>query len=188
MLEGLGCRRPCYLLPVPGAERPAGSGEVNLLDRVASRCKQTLEDGGVLGVNREDFALVAPERFDYDGTCRHKGFLVGEGDCLAGFQGGERRPEAAEAHHRAYNYVHAALAHEIAQAGDASPNLAAAALESLGDLGIAPLVADDDIGGVEFAGLGDEGVHAAARRDEFDLKEVAMLPDDIQGLGPYGSC
>jgi hypothetical protein len=43
------------------------------------------------------------------------------------------------------------------------------------------------VGHVEFDGLRNQQADAAAGGDEDDLKQVAVLPDDVQRLGADGS-
>ena len=130
--------------------------------------------------------MFARGLFD-DGPGCDEGFFVGEGDDLAGLEGGEGGPEAAEADHGADDDVYVVHADQVAEAIHASPDFDAVGLEGLVDLCVAGFVADDDVGRVKFDGLLDEQVRAAAGGEEDDFEEVAVLPDDVQRLGADGS-
>ena len=66
---------------------------------------QTLEYGGMLGIDREDPGVVAPGCGSHNLAGGHEGFLVGQRDGLAALQGVEHGCKAAVAHHRAHHDV-----------------------------------------------------------------------------------
>ena len=66
---------------------------------------QTLEYGGMLGIDREDPGMVASGGSRHNLAGGHEGFLVGQRDGLAALQGVEHGHKAAVTHHRAHHYV-----------------------------------------------------------------------------------
>ena len=187
VLEGLGGLGACDVGAVPGAERAAGCREVDALDGVVAGAEQALEDGGVFGVDRQDGAAVFARGLRDDGAGGHEGLFVGEGHDLAGPEGGEGGPQAAEPDHGADDDVHAVHADQVAEAVDAGPDLGPAGLQDVCEGLVAGFVADDDVGRVKLDGLLGEQVHAAAGGEEDDLEQVAVLADDVQRLGADGS-
>ena len=184
MLQGLGCRGRGDAAPVPFAEGASGRREVYAFDFVALRGQQALEDGGMLRVHRQYHrAVLAHGPGDY-ASGGHKGLLVGERDYLARLEGGEGRPQTAEAHHGSYHDVHLRLPDELAEAVDSRPDLDAAGLERFGHLAVARLVADHHVGGVEFDRLADQQVDAAACGYEFDFEQVGMTAHHVESLCP----
>src|SRR6266446_1771029 len=90
MLERFGHRRARDPFGTPGAERAArrGENEPRELGRPAPR--HALQDGAVLGIDRDDFAAALTRRLG-DQLARHdQGLFICERDALAGTQRRER--------------------------------------------------------------------------------------------------
>ena len=187
VLEGLGGLGACDVRAVPGAERAAGGRQVHALHGVVAGAQQALEDGGVLGVDGQDGAAVLARGLGDDGAGGHEGLFVGQGHHLAGPQGCQGGPQAAEPDHRAHDDVHAVHPDQVAEAVDAGPDLGPARLQDVCEGLVAGFVADDDVGRVKLDGLLREQVYAAAGGEEDDLEQVAVLADDVQRLGADGS-
>src|SRR6266566_8984382 len=97
MFERFGHRRARDPLGAPGAERAArrGENEPRELGRPAPR--HALQDGAVLGIDRDDFAAALTRRLG-DQLARHdQRLFICERDALAGTQGRERCFEASRA-------------------------------------------------------------------------------------------
>src|SRR5687768_9699344 len=76
------------------AEGAAGGGEDEALHFGRSASLHGLEDGGVFGVDGEDGDVVFSGEGDEEGAGDDEGFLVGQGDGFASFDGGEDGGEA----------------------------------------------------------------------------------------------
>ena len=98
VLEGLGRGHPFQRLPVPAKEGTAGGGEQDALEFPAVAALQALEDRRVFRVHRHDLrpGLSGPGHDQRAGT--DQGLLVGQGDPLAGVDGGQGGGQTGDAH------------------------------------------------------------------------------------------
>jgi hypothetical protein len=76
------------------AEGPTGSGEQDAphpgLSEIRPSTGQTLENGIVFGIQRQQVATAAFQRIQQQGAGHHHRFLVGQEQALAGARGGQR--------------------------------------------------------------------------------------------------
>ena len=95
------------------AERPAGGGEDDRLDRLGCAPLEALEDRGVLAVDREQQAAPAALRGDRELAGRDEALLVRERERDAALERPERRPDAGEADDRVEDDVGLARVEEL---------------------------------------------------------------------------
>ena len=113
-----------------------------------------------------------------------QGLLVRQRHYLSGFERGERGPQAAESDHRAHDDVDRRLAHEIAEAFYARPDLDSVRLQGVGHLVVAGFVTYHHVRGIEFERLAHKKVDAASCRDELHLEHLGMPPYHVERLRP----
>ena len=111
MLERLRLGGGGNLLPRPGAERAAGSGEMNQAHGISLRTQQALEDGRMLRIYRIYAGAATVPHHQRAGG--HQGFLVGQGQGFPGTDSRERRFKPAEAHHGSHHHIHFRRLHQF---------------------------------------------------------------------------
>ena len=149
---------------------------------VALRSQQTLEDGRVLRVHRVDGGLAAPGLRHHQGSGRHEGLLVGQGDLLAGVDGCQRGLEPAEAYHRRYDYVYLRGLHLLAGSVDAAAHFHFRGKGGPHE-GVFLRIADGHLRDLEGQGLFHQFFRRVVGRYHPDPETVRVLPDHVQRLG-----
>src|SRR6266566_863401 len=106
MFERFGHRRARDPLGAPGAERAArrGENEPRELGRPAPR--HALQDGAVLGIDRDDFATALTRRLRDQLARHHQRFLVRQRDAFAHLECRERRFEPCRPDDSIYDDPH----------------------------------------------------------------------------------
>ncbi len=89
MGQGVGHRHPLQLGPGPATERPAAGGEQDPPDGLRRARLEGLVDGTVLRVDRHDLAAALGPGGGHHRAGGDQALLVGQGQALAGFQGGD---------------------------------------------------------------------------------------------------
>ena len=137
----------------------------------------------MLRVDREDGRSVLAGQRHHEASCGHKGFLIGQGDGLAGLDGGDGGLQPAESDHRGEHDVDLRVLEQFADGVDAGKYLYIKWIESSGHFVVEVRVADDHARGVETAGLLDEQPAVVVGGEEFHLEAVFVLTDYVEGLG-----
>ena len=88
----------CEAASISAAEGPSGSRQNELFDRVVLFTCQTLENGTVFAVHREDVYALFSGCTHYNFSGDNKGFLIGESDVFAGCDGVHCGLKSGEAH------------------------------------------------------------------------------------------
>ncbi|MDQ0765482.1 hypothetical protein QF027_008117 [Streptomyces canus] len=174
----------------PAAEGAAGGGDDQLADVGAGAGGECLEEGGVLGVNRDDLAGLG-QRLD-QGAADDQRLLVGEGEGAAGFEGGEGRREADGAG----DAVEDGVARRRGQprggvrAGQDLGQVSLGAVEPrqrLAQFGHDVLAGDGDRGDLQPVRLlGEQPDPAAGGGEGRDPEAVGVAQDQVDGLGADG--
>jgi hypothetical protein len=99
MRQRVGAGHVRELLPRSASERPAGRREHDRVDLLQVARFETLEDGGVLAVDREQEASAPLPRFEREVARSYEAFLVGEREGDTALEGPERGREPCEADH-----------------------------------------------------------------------------------------
>ena len=160
---------------------------MDALHRIPLRGHQALEDGGMLGVHRQDLHPV-PAGFRHDdGTGGDERLLVRKGDVFPGPDGGKRGPEPAETHHRGDDDVHLLPRYQVTGGVDAG--VYGRGLSDQGFLHgvIFRHVADNRVRNGKLVRLFRQEGGVAACGDDFHLEPIRVLPDHVQRLAADGS-
>ena len=161
---------------------------MNLLDAVALGGKKALEDCGVLRVHRKYDSAVLPHSGGHYASGGDQGLFVRQGYNLAFFKCGKGGLESAESDHRPNYDVNPVRLHQGAEAVHPGPYLGVGVLESLRNCRVAGLLAYHYVGRIEAPCLLNQQVGASPCCKYFNFKQIRVLGNDIQRLGPYGTC
>ena len=104
-----------HLFPRRVQKRTARCGQDQPADAVNVLSLQALEDGTVFAVDREQPDIVLPHLLHDQLAADNKGFLVGERDVLAGFNGAERGVQPGKSDQSADDDVHIGTCHDVQQ-------------------------------------------------------------------------
>jgi hypothetical protein len=96
-----------HLLEAPVPERSAAGGEDDPPNALGTRRVEALEDGIMLGINREQGRSAAPGGFDHQLAGRDQGFLIGEGNRSSAPYRRHGRAEAGRSDDRRHRPVRA---------------------------------------------------------------------------------
>ena len=154
---------------------------------VALRRKQALENGGMLRIHGKDGRVMLLRKAHDHGTGSDKRLLVGQGDDLAGLDGGYGRRQAAEAYHGGHYDIDVVPRYKVTGRLYAGEYLDAVGLQGVGHLAVMRLVADDNAVGVELPRLGDEQFSTIVGCKKLYLKEIRVLAHHVECLSPYRS-
>ena len=99
MVQTLADRDLFQFFPAFPPEGSAGSRQENPFDILMLVPLKGLENGAVLTVHRGKPYPLLLYRSHYQAASRHQGFLVGQGNVLAGSDGGKGRFQPCVAHH-----------------------------------------------------------------------------------------
>ena len=185
MLEGLGLGSFGYLILLPGAERAAGSCQVNLFHRIAMGAQQALEDGRMFRIYRIDGSIAAGGLPHHQRTGSHQGFLVGQGDGFAGTDGSQRGFEPAETYHSSYHHLHLGSLDQLTGGINAQTDIYAR--EGLLHLLELVRIADYHMWYVEGASLLNQKISAAVGRNHKHAEAVRVLSHHVQRLRANGT-
>ena len=105
MLEGPVRGDLLQRLPGPAKEGAPRGGEQNPFQLPAVAALETLEDGRVLRVHRDDLRPLLPGAGHHQGPGAHQGLLVGQGNALAGVDGRQGGGQAGDAHQGGHRRV-----------------------------------------------------------------------------------
>ncbi|RIH86312.1 hypothetical protein Mterra_01457 [Calidithermus terrae] len=158
-------------------EGAAGGGEDELGHAGKGLAGQALEEGGVLGVHREDFRPAPLGLGPQQRPGRHHALLIGQRHAPPG---PHRRPhpgEPREAGDSPYHHV-GGVGGDLLDGGELEPGEAAA------QLGVQRLVGGHGLG-LELFDLGREGLEVAPCRQPHHA--VAPPAADLEGLGADGA-
>ena len=151
------------------------------MDRISLGRRQALEDGRMFRVHRIDGGFATGGFLHYQGTCGHQGFLVGQGDGLAGPDGRQGGTQAAEAYHRRHHHIHLRSLYQVAGGLDAQIYV------DIGRKGIPHLlilggITDDHVRNMEGKGLLHQQLRAGIGAEHEHGKTVRVLTHHIQCL------
>ena len=107
MSQGVGLCRNLKLLLCPAKEGAAGAGQNNLLNLCgAMRAHQTLKNGRMLRVHRDNLCTIFGGLRHDQFTGADQGFLIGKANALSGTNGGQCGFQAYHAHHGGDDAIH----------------------------------------------------------------------------------
>ena len=104
-------------------KRAAGRGQDDFRERIAMRGLRALEDGRMLGVDRQDLNTFVARRAHDQPTRAHERFLVRQRDVLARVDRGQRRQQADHTDDCGHNDIRARLRRTGGQAVHAGQHL-----------------------------------------------------------------
>ena len=185
MREGLIGRHPGEPLAVEAPEGPARAGEPDPRERALGLPLEALEDGGVLRIDGQD--LPRPRGPHDEAPGRDEAFLVGEGDALAGLEGGERGAYGGRADDGDDDRVDVGKQRQVLDGafavGEARP--LGKPRERIARRALA--MGEREVCDPEFPGDPDEPSGVASRSQGHDLQLVGMLAADVERLAPDGA-
>ena len=125
-------------------EGASAGGEDNLAAGSVRLALQTLEDGGVLGVDWENWHTSITCRSHDDLPSHDEGLLVGEGDSLVGLYGSHCGAESTEADHGGHDDVYIGGLHGLLDSGGTGEDFYARAIEKRDETRAQGIVGYDD--------------------------------------------
>ena len=140
---------------------------------------QALVQRAVLGVDRDDLGTRSGPRLLHHGRGGDEGLLVGQGQTLAGFEGGEGHGQPGESDDTVEHHVR--LPRRLLHALDPDEHLGARGHARL-HLAVAVGVADHHDVGMELLGLGHQDVGRALHGQCVDAEASVLAPDDVERL------
>ena len=188
VLQGIGLGLAAQLLGLHPKEWPAGSRQQDLGQALgALLILQTLEDGGVLTVHRQQLDAVLRHRLRDQMAAGDKAFLVGQCQVMAALDGGQAGAQTGNADHAVQHHigaVHRGQLLEALRAGQQPGRLGAACQCSV-QPGRCAGVRHADVPGVELFDLFQDLLHVAVGRQAEHL--IALCADNVQTLGADGA-
>ena len=183
MLEGIGSSHLLQLLVGIIAERTARTGQKNLLHLVVALTHQTLEDGTMLAVNREDRHMIFLCKIADQLTRYHQRFLVGKTYLLTRLDGMDGWFQAREAYHGSQHHIDRLSLYDIAKRLSTGINLDIRLItEHILQLLVASLIGYDHSSRMELASLLGKFLHSVVGGEAIYLVKVTVLLDDIKRL------
>ena len=186
MREDLRLRRADERFALLAAERAAGAGQEELLDRLALLALQALEERAVLAVNGQDGDALLLRAAHDDLAGDDERLLVGERDVLLGVERLHRRLEAGKAHHRGHDGVDVRVGRRVDEGLAATGELRLARVARL-EARIGGLVGEHGELRLELADLLFEQFVARIGREHGDVEELAMAAHDVERLRADGA-
>ena len=186
MREDLRLRRTDELLALLAAERAAGAGQKEFLDRLALLALQALEKGAVLAVDGQDGNALLLRAAHDDLAGDDERLLVGERDVLLGVERLHRRLEAGEAHHRGHDRVDGGIGRRIDERLTAAGELRLARVARL-EARVGRLVGEHGDLRLELADLLFEQFIARIGSEHGDVEELAVAAHDVERLRADGA-
>ena len=169
-------------------ERPARGGQQDLFESFgAVGVLQTLEDGRVFAVHRQQMDPLPGHRLGHQMAAGDQTLLVGQGQVVAALDGRQAGPQARDAHHAVQNHVRPiqpGQGHQALGAPEQPGSIRPARQSGVHCFG-GRRVSDADVFRVEFLDLLQERFHPAVGRKAEHL--ILLGPDHVQALGADGT-
>ena len=170
----------------PGPERPARRGQHDLRNDIgignAPGMRQTLHDGAVLGVDRDNrnAALARPVHHQSSGADER--FLVRKGDGRTAPDGGQCRGQPGRTDNRGHHHIGFEFRRFVhGRRAGAAPD--ARTSKRVNQIGCPPGIADGREFRIVQPSQFGQPVHIAMRGDGLDPEDVGMAADKVERAG-----